>query len=156
MRAAHGRPVQEMERVAQETMDKAVTYQNELENQKLSGQKQVPRGVPTTSYFLLRPGLQQWAQKLLRGRSDKHSRSILLLTHATSSFVVLSQNCTFSATVKVPCLTCALPPLSTSLLYPLRGGNPCHSCVPRLKQAPVYFYFFRIEGAFWEQKHTWK
>lgn len=33
--------MKEMERVAQETMDKAVTYQNELENQKLSGQKQV-------------------------------------------------------------------------------------------------------------------
>lgn len=32
---------QEMEKVAQETMNKAVTYQNELENQKLSGQKQV-------------------------------------------------------------------------------------------------------------------
>lgn len=50
MLAVHGRPVQEMERVAQETMDKAVTYQNELENQKLSGQKQVPRGVPPASY----------------------------------------------------------------------------------------------------------
>lgn len=37
----HPSPGQEMERVAQETMDKAVTYQNELENQKLSGQKQV-------------------------------------------------------------------------------------------------------------------
>lgn len=43
--AIYARPVQEMERVAQETMDKAVTYQNELENQKLSGQKQVPRRV---------------------------------------------------------------------------------------------------------------
>lgn len=32
---------QEMERVAQETMDKAMTYQTELENQKASGQKQV-------------------------------------------------------------------------------------------------------------------
>lgn len=42
--------MQEMERVAQETMDKAVTYQNELEKQKLSGQKQVPRGVSTVSY----------------------------------------------------------------------------------------------------------
>ncbi|CAN0268465.1 unnamed protein product [Ectocarpus sp. 12 AP-2014] len=31
---------QEMERVAQETMDKAMTYQTELENQKASGQKQ--------------------------------------------------------------------------------------------------------------------
>lgn len=30
-----------MERVAQETMDKAMTYQTELENQKASGQKQV-------------------------------------------------------------------------------------------------------------------
>ncbi|CAN0322225.1 unnamed protein product [Discosporangium mesarthrocarpum] len=32
---------QEMERVAQETMDKAVTYQNELEHQKLTTQNQV-------------------------------------------------------------------------------------------------------------------
>ncbi|CAM9129211.1 unnamed protein product [Ectocarpus sp. 12 AP-2014] len=34
------RTQQEMERVAQETMDKAMTYQTELENQKASGQKQ--------------------------------------------------------------------------------------------------------------------
>jgi len=30
-----------MERVAQETMDKAMVYQNELENQKAAGLKQV-------------------------------------------------------------------------------------------------------------------
>lgn len=30
-----------MERVAQETMDKAMAYQNELENQKAAGLKQV-------------------------------------------------------------------------------------------------------------------
>lgn len=54
--------MQEMERVAQETMDKAVTYQNELENQKLSGQKQVvPRGVSTVS--LLRPGVPDCRRK---------------------------------------------------------------------------------------------
>lgn len=35
------RSEQEMERVAQETMDKAMTYQNELEQQKAAGQKQV-------------------------------------------------------------------------------------------------------------------
>ncbi|CAM9438703.1 unnamed protein product, partial [Hapterophycus canaliculatus] len=34
------RTQQEMERVAQETLDKAMTYQNELENQRASGQKQ--------------------------------------------------------------------------------------------------------------------
>ena len=33
-----------MERVAQETMDKAMTYQNELEQQKAAGQKQVRCG----------------------------------------------------------------------------------------------------------------
>lgn len=41
LRATRGYVEQEMERVAQETMDKAMTYQNELENQKASGQKQV-------------------------------------------------------------------------------------------------------------------
>lgn len=40
---------QEMERVARETMDKAMSYQNELEQQKSAGQKQVRDARPLTT-----------------------------------------------------------------------------------------------------------
>lgn len=65
-----------MERVAQETMDKAVTYQTELENARLSGQKQVSLGDVAVHH----DGSETLVEAFV-GRGKSYSRVVPALFH---------------------------------------------------------------------------